>query len=120
MATQAVDVRSDRLVVLVSKAEKSALAERARSAGMTVSDFVRAAAEQFEFERELPGDFEAEVLRQIEQIKARMATTFADLDAYLAQRREPDTDAIRANTITQMEALDVDWDDVRSRLGLAA
>ena len=105
--------------MLVSPAEKIALAARARAAGVSISDFVRAAAERFEFE-ELPMDFEAEVLRQVEQIKARMTATFADLNEYLSTRREPDPDAIRAQTIKELEALDVDWNEVRSRLGLYA
>ena len=120
MATRAAEVRSDRVVVLVSKAEKVILSARAKAAGLTVSDYVRAAAERFEVEEDLPEDFEAEVMRQIEQIKARMAATFADLDAYLAERREPDPSAIRMQTIKEMEALDIDWDEVRTRLGLAA
>ena len=119
MATQAAEVRSDRVVVLVSKAEKALLAARAREAGLTVSDFVRAATERYELgQDELPEDFQAEVLRQIEQIKARMQAIFSDLDIYLANRREPDQEAIRAETIREMEALDIDWDEVRARLGL--
>ena len=120
MATQAAqvtDVRSARVVVLVSKAEKVALSARARAAGVSVSDFVRAAAERFDFD-DLPADFEAEVLQQIEQIKARMQATFADLDVYMANRHEPDREAVRAETIGELEAMDIDWDEVRSRLGL--
>ena len=117
MATRAADVRSDRVVVLVSKAEKVALTARARAAGVSVSDFVRAAAERFDID-ELPEDFEAEVLRQIEQIKARMQATFSDLDSYLVGRREPDRDVIRADTVRELEAMDINWDEVRSRLGL--
>jgi hypothetical protein len=119
MAAQAADLRNDRVVVLFSKAEKALLAARARAKGMTVSDFVRAAAERYELDQEdLPADFEAEVLWQMEQIKARMQATFSDLDAYLADRQEPDREAIRAETMREMEALHIDWDEVRSRLGL--
>ena len=120
MATQAADVRSDRVVVLMSPAEKVTLSARAKAKGLTVSDYVRAAAERFDAEEDLPHDFKEELLRQIEQIKARMAATFADLDAYLAQRREPDPDKIRAQAIAEAEAIDIDWDEVRTRLGLAA
>ncbi len=120
MATQAADVRSDRLVVLMSPAEKTILTARARAKGLTVSDYVRAATERFEGEEELPADLQEELLRQIELIKARMAATFAELDEYLAQRREPDQDKIRAQAIAEAEAMDINWDDVRARLGLAA
>ena len=120
MATQAADLRSDRVVVLFSKAEKVALSARAKAAGLTISDYVRTAAERYEFEDEYPKGFEEEVLRQIEQTKKRMTTTFAELDAYLAERGEPDPATIRAQTITEMEKLGVDWEAVRARLGLEA
>lgn len=118
MATQAADVRTDRLVVLLSKSEKSALTARARAADMTVSDYIRTAAERFNGDEELSEDFQAEVLDQIEQIKARMQATSDDLDAYMATRREPDRAAIRREVFEELRHAKVDWDEVRSVLDL--
>lgn len=118
MATQLADPLNDRLVVLISKADKTRLMARAKAAGLSLSDYVRAAAERFEIEEELPKDFEAELLRQIEQIRKRMQAALDDLDAYLAERREPDRAAIRAKTFAELEQLEIDWDEVRAVLGL--
>lgn len=120
MATQAVDLRSDRVVVLVSKAEKAALAESARAVGMTVSDYVRTATERFDAEGRIPPAMQDEMLRQVEQVKARAQKTVDDLDRYLADRREPDRREIRAEVFAELDKEDVDWDRFRALLGIAA
>lgn len=120
MATQAADVRSDRLVVLVTKSEKLELAARAKFAGMTVSDFVRTAAERFDESAEMSPEVQAEMLREVEQVKARMQSTFDSLDQYLAERREPDGEAVRAAVHAELDAAPIDWARFRSILGMAA
>jgi hypothetical protein len=120
MATHSVDVRNDRLVVLLSKREKTDLTARAKSAAMSVSDYVRTATERFEFEEELPEELGAEIIRQIDEVKARMQATFDDLDAYMATRPKQDPEAIRAEVFAELERADIDWSEVRARLGFAA
>lgn len=44
MATQVLDTRTERMVVLVSASEKRRIADNARAASMTLSDYVRTAA----------------------------------------------------------------------------
>ncbi|WP_375428762.1 hypothetical protein [uncultured Sphingomonas sp.] len=120
MATRSVDIRNDRLVVLLSKGEKMVLMARAKSAAMSVSDYVRTATERFEFEEEMPEDIGAEIMRQIDEVKARMQATFDDLDAYIAARPKRDPETIRAEVFAELEQADIDWDEVRVRLGLNA
>ena len=120
MATQAAEVRSDRLVVLVSKAEKSALAERARTAGMTVSDFVRTAAEGYSEPSPAERDLMRELLHLLEEANAKTDASLARLKETEARAAAFDEDAYREQVRAELEARDdINWTAIAEELGLA-
>lgn len=119
MATQAADVRSDRLVVLVSKAEKAALAERAQARGMSVSDYVRTAAERYSEPSEAEQQLMKDLLATLEEANHRTDTALARLTATEARVAAFDEDGYRANVATELAArTDLNWSAMAAQLGL--
>ena len=119
MATQAVDVRSSRVVVLVSDNEKRRIADNARAADMSVSDFMRTAAERYSEPTSSEAMLMRDLLAQLEQANA--ATEASLLRLAETERRADgfDEPAYRAKVRAEMEArTDVDWDRVGAFLGL--
>lgn len=81
MATQLKErpeTRSERLVVLVSPREKRAIEGNAREAGMSLSDFVRAASQSY-------GEPTADERAELEKLFAEMREANARSDATLAR-----------------------------------
>jgi hypothetical protein len=91
------ETRSERLVVLVSPTEKRAIEARARSAKLSMSDFVRTSAQNYEeptaAEMALLGD----LLHRIDETDTRIDATFARIDAMRADEVAFDEDAYKAN-----------------------
>ena len=110
MATQLSDPRSSRVVVLVSSAEKRRIAANAEAADMSVSDFMRTAAERYSeptpAEQALMGD----LLAQLETANARTETAMAALEAARAAAEAFDEQAYRAKIREELLArTDIDW-----------
>ena len=119
MATQAADVRGDRVVVLVSKAEKTALAQRAQSAGMTVSDFVRTAAERYSEPTAVERELMRELLLALEEANAKTDASLARLKNTEERVATFDEAAYRAKVRADLEARnDLDWEAMAAELGL--
>lgn len=119
MATQMVDVRSDRLVVLVSKAEKAALSERAQASGMTVSEFIRTAAERYSEPTEAEQRLMSELLTMLEQANVKTDAALARLQATEARVAAFDEDAYRAKVEAELAArTDLDWSAMAMQLGI--
>ena len=114
MATQLKErpeTRSERLVVLVSPREKRAIEQNAREAGMSLSDFVRAAAQSY---GEPTAEERAELAKLFAATLARLEATNALADAY-------DHDAYKAELTKAWTNADgsTDWDAIRKSLGAA-
>lgn len=110
MATQLSDPRSSRVVVLVSPAEKRRIAANAEAADMSVSDFMRTAAERYSeptpAEQALMGD----LLAQLEAANARTDAAMAALEAARAAAEAFDEQACRAKIREELLArTDIDW-----------
>lgn len=119
MATQVVDVRSDRLVVLVSKAEKAAFSERAQASGMTVSEFVRTAAERYSEPTQPEQRLMSELLTVLEEANAKTDVALARLRATEARVAAFDEDAYRAKVEAELAArTDLNWSAMAVQLGL--
>lgn len=84
MATQLKErpqTRSERLVVLVSPREKRAIEQNAREGGMSLSDFVRTAAQNY-------GEPTSEERAELEQLFEEMRAADARSDATLVRLEE--------------------------------
>ncbi|WP_448664738.1 plasmid mobilization protein [Sphingomonas sp. CJ20] len=117
MATQLRETRSTRVVVLVSPEEKRQIAANAEAADMSMSDFMRTAAERYteptDAEQALIGD----LLAQLESANARTEAALARLEAARAVADDFDEDRYRAQVREELLADDaIDWDALSSAL----
>jgi hypothetical protein len=111
MATQLQHPRSSRLVVLVSPAEKQRIADSAAAADMTVSDYMRTAAERYSEPSEAEQMLMRELLVQLEAANASTEKAFAALEAQQVRAETFDEDAYRAQVREELLArTDIDWD----------
>lgn len=120
MATQAVAVRggrANRLVVLVNDEEKARIAASARSVSMSVSDFLRTAAEGFEQPTEAEKQMLKDIVRQLEDANASTDAALARLEATAAEAAAFDEEAYRKKVHAELLASDIDWEVVGRRLG---
>lgn len=119
MATQLSPNRTERVVFLVSASEKRRIADNARSADMTVSDFVRTAAELHTEPTEPERALMADLLRTLEEANARTDEALARLQAVQDRAASFDEEAYRAKVRAELEARDdIDWDATAAALGL--
>lgn len=120
MATQALDTRTERMVVLVSASEKRCIAEKARAASMTLSDYVRTAAERYDEPSAAERELMAELLARLEEANVRTDASLARLAETQARVAAFDEDAYRAKVRAELEARDdLDWSAMAVELGLA-
>jgi hypothetical protein len=118
MATQLQESRSSRLVVLVSPTEKQRIAANAAAAEMTVSDYMRTAAERYSEPSEAEQRLMAELVAQLEVANASTEKAFAALEAEQARADSFDEVAYRAAVREQLLArTDIDWDALSDALG---
>jgi hypothetical protein len=109
------EVRSERIVVLMTPREKRDLSARAREAGVSVGEYMRLAAE---FET-LSRDEKAQLETLVSDLRAATERTQATLDRLEATAaRVIDEDALRARSRAELEAMDIDWASLGNRLGL--
>ncbi len=119
MATQAADVRNSRVVVLVSDGEKRRIAANARAADMSVSDFMRTAAERYSEPTPTEAALMKDLLAQLEQANAATEASLARLTETATRADMFDEPGYRAKVRAELEArTDIDWDRVASFLGL--
>lgn len=113
------ETRSERLVVLVSPREKRAIEQGAREAGMSLSDFVRTAAQNYV---EPTDDEKALLYELIAEMKAandRSDATLARLEATNAWADAYDEKAFKAGLLQKWTRADgsADWDAIRETFG---
>lgn len=122
MATQiaqVTDVRSNRVVVLVSPAEKQRIAADAAAADMSISDFMRTAAEGFTEPTAAERRLMRDLLRTLEEANARTDASLARLMETQARAAAFDEDAYREQVRAEMETReDIDWAAIAGELGL--
>ena len=119
MATQAVDVRSSRVVVLVSDGEKRRIAANARAADMSVSDFMRTAAQRYSEPTASEAMLMKDLLAQLEHANVATEASLARLAETNGRADGFDEPAYRAKARAEMEArTDIDWDRVAAFLDL--
>lgn len=120
MATQFDTIRDSRLVVLLSAAEKKRLADRARAADMSLSEFVRTAADSFEHTPDIPEELLAELADEVRAAVARANTALASLERSAARADAFDEQALRQRIRQHYsERADIDWHALAETLGLA-
>lgn len=119
MATQAADTRTERMVVLVTAAEKRRIVDNARAASMTLSDYVRTAAERYAEPTDAERRLMAELLTMLEEANARTDASLARLAETEARAAAFDEEAYRAKVRAELEARDdLDWSAMAAELGL--
>ncbi|WP_066722326.1 plasmid mobilization protein [Sphingomonas pituitosa] len=117
MATQLPETRSSRVVVLVSPEEKRRISANAEAADMTVSDFMRTAAERYTEPTEAEMALMRDLLAQLEAANARTDAAFAQLDHARAAAAQFDEDAYRAQMREQLLAdSSIDWNALSTAL----
>lgn len=117
MATQLPETRSSRVVVLVSPEEKRRISANAEAADMTVSDFMRTAAERYTEPTEAEMALMRDLLAQLEAANARTDAAFAQLDHARTAAAQFDEDAYRAQMREQLLAdASIDWDALSTAL----
>jgi hypothetical protein len=117
MATQLSDPRSSRVVVLVSPSEKRRIAANAEAADMSVSDFMRTAAERYSEPTPAEQALMRDLLEQLELANARTETAMAELDAARTAAAALDEDGYRAKVREELLArTDIDWDALSTML----
>jgi hypothetical protein len=118
MATQLSDPRSSRVVVLVSPSEKRRIAANAEAADMSMSDFMRTAAERYTEPTPAEQALMRDLLAQLELANARTETAMADLDAARTAAAAFDEDGYRAKVREELLGrTDIDWDALSAMLG---
>ena len=90
------ETRSERLVVLVSPTEKRAIEARARTAKLSLSDFVRASAQNDDTPTDAEKALLGDLLQRIDESDARIEATFARIDAMRASEAAFDEQAYKA------------------------
>lgn len=117
MATQLSDPRSSRVVVLVSPAEKRRIAANAEAADMSVSDFMRTAAERYSEPTPVEQALMRDLLAQLETANARTETAMNELEAARASAAAFDEEAYRAQVREELLArTDIDWNALSAML----
>jgi hypothetical protein len=117
MATQLSDPRSSRVVVLVSPAEKRRIAANAEAADMSVSDFMRTAAERYSEPTSAEQALMRDLLAQLETANARTETAMNELEAARASAAAFDEEAYRAKVREELLArTDIDWNALSTLL----
>lgn len=117
MATQLSDPRSSRVVVLVSSAEKRRIAANAEAADMSVSDFMRTAAERYSEPTPAEQALMRDLLAQLEAANARTEAAMAALEAARANADAFDEQAYRARVREELLARsDIDWNALSAAL----
>jgi len=97
--------------VLVSPAEKQRIADSAAAADMTVSDYMRTAAERYSEPSEAEQMLMRELLVQLEAANASTEKAFAALEAQQVRAETFDEDVYRAQVREELLArTNIDWD----------
>ena len=118
MASQFAETRSERVVFLVSAAEKRRIADNARAASMTLSDYVRTAAERYAEPTDAERALMSELLVMLEEANARTDASLARLAETEARAVAFDEDIYRAQVRAEFESRgDLDWSAVAAELG---
>lgn len=110
------ETRSERLVVLFSPREKRAVEQGAREAGMSLSDFVRTATQNYvEPTAEEKAEFQ-KLIAEMQAANARSDETLARLEATNARAEAYDHEAYKARLEKAWTKADgsTDWEVVRS------
>lgn len=119
MATQLSGARTERMVFLVSAAEKRQIAENARAASMTLSDYMRVAAERYAEPTDAERQMMSDLLATLEEANARTDESLARLAETQARAAAFDEEAYRAKVRAELEARDdLDWSGMAVVLGL--
>jgi hypothetical protein len=119
MATQLSDPRSSRVVVLVSPSEKRRIAANAEAADMSVSDFMRTAAERYSEPSPAEQALMRDLLAQLEVANARTEKAMTELDAARTAAAAFDEEAYRTKVREELLArTDVDWDALSTLLAV--
>lgn len=120
MATQAIDTldtRTNRLVVLLSNREKRAIEDGARAASMSLSEYVRTAAQSHAEPTEAEQALIEDLLVELEAANVRTDEAFARLEATEARAAAFDEEAIKAETRARLLVDgEVDWGALREML----
>jgi hypothetical protein len=117
MATQLPETRSSRVVVLVSPEEKRRISANAEAADMTVSDFMRTAAERYTEPTPAEMALMRDLLAQLEQANARTDTAFEQLETARTAAAAFDEDTYRARMRDQLLAdSSINWDALSTAL----
>lgn len=121
MAAQLSPARNERVVFLVSAAEKVRIADNARAASMTLSDFVRTAAQHPAEPTVSEQELLREMLVSLEEANARTDESLARLEATEQRAMCFDEQSYRQRRQAEYEAIDdLDWAAIADDLGLAA
>ncbi|MDP5278885.1 hypothetical protein Q9Q95_08120 [Sphingomonas sp. DG1-23] len=98
-------------MVLVSPSEKRRIAANAEAADMSVSDFMRTAAERYSEPTPAEQALMRDLLAQLEIANARTEQAMAELDAARSAAAAFDEEAYRAQVREELLArTDLDWD----------
>jgi len=117
MATQFPERRSSRLVVLVSAAEKLRIAANAAASGVSVSDYMRNAAERYSEWNDVE-TLLRDLLVQVESGRARFDEAWEALEASERRAAAFDEEGCRDQVRGQLLArTDLDWAAVGNLLG---
>jgi hypothetical protein len=109
------ETRSERLVVLVSPTEKRAIAARARDAKLSVSDFVRASAQNDQAPTDAEKAMLQDVFAELAALNAYTDTAMARLEATNARGRAYDEQAHKARLEAEWTRDGVvDWPAIRA------
>ena len=105
-------------MVLVSPAEKLRIAANAAAADMSVSDFMRTAAERYSEPSEAETVLLRDLLVSVETGRARVDRAWEALDASERRAAAYDEDGYRAQVRAELLArTDIDWDALGNLLG---
>lgn len=120
MATQVAETRTSRLVVLVSPTEKREIADNARAVEMSVSDFVRTAAQRYAEPTETEALLLKDLLADLERANERTQVAFEEMEVQREHFRQFDEQAYKEKVRAELEARsDIDWDRIVDFLGFA-
>lgn len=111
------ETRSSRVVVLVSPEEKRRIAANAEAAAMSVSDFMRTAAERYTEPTEAERALMRDLLAQLESANARTEAALARLEATGEAAEAFDETAYRTRIReTLLADPAIDWDRLSAAL----